>query len=783
MAPPVRVPVRTEVIESALRGGEPARSLAQNCTERRIAAEAGLVAARAEAPKIIVAFRERTGGLEKQEKELCDDLETISDALDDLVASSEKSAAQAAVAKQKLNSLDELAVLLGPFLSVSKALEDAESAETRTVAELQETLSSLDRASKIASESANKQLRDHLPTLQDRTREITSMMEFRFLDLVTITENRVSVAPGAASGKGSASSPANALANAGLLFEALQGVVGKLESHDVAKGLRSATVFVSSGGEGDTAASVEWHVGADSGGELLEFDLDDLEDISDDDVDAMTAALDIANAAARAVRLFDLIRNYAIGEAHSEALARAFHPWLERHIIPPDVVLSSLREEHKDTGVPPEALRERILATSATARVLQSAFQARGADSSAFVVRVDTSTMESAVASECRGMTVLAARKAIGTFADARHDATKVTACPLASHEYVQPSERTPDFFPPCMVSRAAAVVLDVFLKTRTDALQALAGGSRVIGEALLSSAYECVDAYRTDVPLQHGEEMRGSLRLKSLYYNDCMTLKHACLQAAEIDKHEFHKGDAANGMNSVSAEGPHTDVASTLDALARAAESTMTSMRRSAEKGLMDNLNSACRNGGIGASGTLTRIQRSSALAAAHNAIRELVLVFAELVPLELAELAAASMCDMFLRTLCDAVLALDEIMPDACEQIDDILHDAVDKVRKLMVQVAGMERLRQGGATPDVVIRLGKSLRRAEAYRHVLSARMEDIVRSFRDGKYGDAIDRETVEAFLLKIFEDTPLRATFISELDLSKEQEKAEWGDDW
>lgn len=773
-----RVTVQTEVLEAALRGGEPARVLSQRCSERRASAESALVEALKSAPTLLADTRARSNSLLKEKGELVDELDALSASLDDLVGSSERITATALVTSEKLVALDALLHFLEPLRIVSAAIHAAEAGKQRDIVGLQECLAGLENATRVASESDFAEVRGFLPQLQDHVSETVAMMQFRFLDLVTVTEGAVSVqrrGTTAETGK----SPADALAKAGLLEEALGGIVAELKKKSVAKGLRAAPVFsVVDGGNAKRAGgkgsldgpSIAWEVSGSSDFELLEF-AEDLDEVPEHDTDAMAEALDISNAASRAIALFDLLRDNITGDAHSATLASILLPWIVKEIVPVSSVLTSVRAEYADDGVPPEALKLRVLALSASARVLQGAMQSRGADPSCFVIDINTSEIERDVAGECRAQAVLSARRAIGSFADARHNVSQMMPCPLSAQEYTPQKNREADYFPPCLVSLAATAVLDVFSRTRTDAMQAMSSRSTVIGHALLSAAYECVDAYRVDVPLQHGDDMRGSLRLKALYYNDCMMLKHACQRADEMDRAQNGGGESSDGsygMQQVYA------------GLSKAAESVMMSMRRTAEKGLMDNINSACRNGALGAYGTLVRIQRASALMAAYNAIRELVEVFADLIPTEIAEMAGASLCEKYIRKLCDAIAELEEILPNGCDQIDAILDDATSKTDSLMRLVSGMNQLRGNGDKPEIVLRLEKTRRRAEAYRHVVTARMEEIVGRFRDGKYEDGIDRAQVEMFLLKIFEDTPLRASFIRDLGVSTEAEADEWG---
>lgn len=779
--------VSTEVLDTALRGGEPARALALQCAERRQKAHEALLQAVQEAPGAVCETRSRLQDLIAEGSSISRELDELSALMDESTMQERDLLEKTRLAEEKIQALDDLALHLAPFVLVSNAVHNAEHVELMDIQGLSKALEAVEHATSVASHGSNSQLRNMVPNLQDKVSEITSLMQFRFLDLVSISQNRISIncSSGAMDAQ-IAVSPARTLARAGLLDEALRGIVKRLVSNKVAEKLRSAVIFFASSASSSEGPALEWSDGDESDGELLEFDLDDLEDVAERDIDNMTNALDIANTASRAIAIFDLLRDNLVGKAYSSQLAMAVRSWLADRVLPAQVVLTSLRPRYQHTGVPSNCLHGRILAASSAAKVLEAALHSRGADPSHFQLKLDISSVENAVAAEVRGQALLAARRAIGAFPDARRDPSKMIPCPLSASAYVPREDRTQDYFPPCMVSQAAATVLDAFSSTRTDALLALSGGSMLIGNTLMTAAYECADAYRADVPLQHGDDLRGSLRLKSLYYNDCMMLKYACQKAIEMDSEQFDSSSDANKQQRerhtpLSSSGSKDKLNITLT-LGKTAESVMVSLRQSAEKSLMDNLNSACRNGALGAYGTLVRIQRSSALMAAYNSIRELVAVFAEVMSIDIAEIAAASLCEKYLTKLCDAVLELSEILPDGCTQIEDILDDALAKTATLMKSARLSDSLQPRVSEPEIVTRLEWARQRALAYKHIVSARMEDIVSHYREGKYGSTVDKSQVESFILKIFEDTPLRATFISDLDITKEAEEQEW-EDW
>ena len=253
-------------------------------------------------------------------------------------------------------------------------------------------------------------------------------------------------------------------------------------------------------------------------------------------------------------------------------------------------------------------------------------------------------------------------------------------------------------------------------------------------------------------------------MRLKALYYNDCMMFAHTCRMSA-----------ASQQSNTLIEEA---------EKLEEAANKAMMVVRRTAEQRLIENLNAACRNGALGAYGALTRIQRGSALSAAFSAMREVVSVFVDVVPTELAEVAGGRLIDMYISRLCNEVVALPEISAEGCEQITEILDEANKNVEYLLGLVKGMDVLRAGAPPPEIISKVRLGLQRMHAIREILNARMEDITISFRSGNYEGLISRAEVEHFIRGIFEDTPLRTSFIQDLDVTLKEEEGEWeNNDW
>lgn len=752
--------VATKILDEALRGGEPARQLEERCTSRLKAAEAAVEAAVSTAPEFLAETRDRHELLVAGAASLHTELEMLGESLDDITESSRQLVQRAKLEAMKKDALDDLSIAVVPFIEVADALEVSDEIGKLDFAQLQEAHAVLEAAIATAVESRRPQLIRMVSELEERADAATAMMKSRYMDTFEIRPQSI-IARGKSVATGSSQlaeigAASAALAKGGLLQDAIKAIVSELLRNRVADGISTATVFFQS--ETASGSTLEWTVGSDSSAELLEFDLDDIETLSDAEIDGMSEQLDISNAVARALKIYDVLRENVVGIDYSRELASTMHSWFADHVLPSSVVLTSKRDQYKKTGVPRDALRSRVTAASASAKALQLAVRARGATSFVFVVEMDE--LEMKVGAECRAQAVLSARRAISTFFNARHDDNEMVECPIAADRYIPRAQRPRHYFAPCLVTRTAIGVHDVFLSTRKDAVNALQGGSVGIGNAMNAAAVECLRAYREDIPVQHGDDLRASLRLKALYYNDCMMFAHS-------------------GRMSAVTSGSTLELTAEISNLEEAALKTMTVVRRTAEQRLMENLKAACRNGTLGAYGTLTRIQRSSALSAAFNAMREVVSVFADVVPTEIAEVAAGRLLEKYLTLLCNEVVALPEISADGCDQINAILTDADRNVDSLMDLVKGMNIVRAGAPPPDVINQMRKAQKRLHMTRQILSARMEDIATAFRSGKYEGLISRQEVEHFIRAIFEDTPLRASFIQDLDVSLEQETGEW----
>lgn len=745
--------VATEILDVALRGGEAARVLEQKSLTRLNHAESQAKHALQTAPDVLANVKTEHETLLANVANVNTMIDMLAESLEEITSRTRQMSERSRADVNKKHALDELAIELAPFVLVADVLNASDDFVAASFSNLQKMRVQLHNAIPVALSSPYSQLNQRVTDLEQKVDEITAMMKIRYMDFFVLQPAAITIR-----GPSSLSISASAiLAEAAMLEDALQSIYTELLRSKVAESLSQCNVFFSS--IDDDTFRLEWSTGDDPSAELLEFDPDDLDTISEDDIDLMSDHLDISNTAARALKVYDLFRDQVTGPDYSRQLAKVLQPWFSDHILPSSVISQSFRVANRGP-IPPELLRSRIMVVTVCSKVLRAAMHARGATS--FQLNLDIEALEETVGAESRAQAVLLARRAISSFSDARHDDSAMVECPLSANSYIPRLERLPDYFPSCLVTHTAVTVHNIFLATRADCKKALRSGSSRIACALNAAAVECLRAYRVDIPIQHSSEISNSLRLKSLYYNDCLMFAHSC-------RHSVLGSEVSNGIKGE------------IRLLEEAANKVMKIIRRTAEHRLVENLRAACRNGSLGAYGTLTRIQRRSALSGAVNAMREVVDVFAEVIATELAEIAGATLLDKYLSTLLNETVALPEISADGCEQIDGILQEADNNVTSLMSFAKSMEQLRNGISPPDIVLQLRKSRKRLASIVEIMNARMESISTAYRSGKYYGLLSREEVEHFLRAIFEDTPLRSSFISDLDVSLEQESGEWGD--
>lgn len=751
--------VNIEVLEEALRGGEQARILEEKCRNHLAIVEETVRQVVDTAPDFIESTRSQHQVHLSEAEALVTQLEMLGESLDDITRSYHEMLQRTERETARRKALDDLASTIEPFVHVADALNRSENISNFSFQQLEATLATLQSAMHIAVQSNWSVLKRSIPELEERSDQVKVTMKSRYMDLFEICPNSIMAKLRTSDGTEiNAEAASKSMSNVDLLKDAIENIVSELLRRDVATSLARATVCFEN--ETDSAYVMEWSEGTDDSGELLEFDLDDLEASTDSEVDAMTDNLDIGNAAARALKVYDVLRLKVFGETFSRDLAFALQSWLCNHVLASSVVLATRRTvSNMPKEMASNALHSRVAAVSASARAIQAAIRARGVPS--FVLIVEMDALESKVGSECRAQAVLRTRRAIATFAAAAHDNDEIVECPISADRYIPQEKRPPEYFAPCLVTRTAIAVHDAFLSTRRDAVNAARGGSLGIAAAMNAAALECLRAYREDVPVQYSDELRASLRLKALYFTDCTMFAHSCKLSVEEGAPEA------------------SDFMEEFESLEAAAQKAMISVRRTAERRLDENLDAACRNGALGAYGTLTRIQRSSALSAAFHAMREVVSVFAQIVPTELAEIAACRLLEKYLSKLCREVVQLPEISAEGCSQIDGILRDADRNVAILMKLVNSMEVVRAGALPPPAVQQMRTIVARVHAIREILNAKMEEIVTSYQSGKFDGLVSRQEVEHFIRAIFEDSELRASFITTLDTRSQQETSDW----
>lgn len=758
------------ILEEALRGGDQARLLEQRSRAQLQQAQQQVDKTISSTPAFLRETRKQHTGHVSETRDIEAQLDVLGDSLDNLMRNSRAMIEETQRQNDKNKALQSLSALLQPYVQIADALNASDSLTNLSFAELESCYALLQGAIKVAKCHTHILGIKHVfVELEERLDQIKVTMKSLFLNMYEIKRDCIVIKQSDAQQIAAVS---KSLANIDLLTDIIDDLVGQLQSHNVAVAISCATDCVEQQ-LGDQYI-IKWSTSTDNvtDSELLEFDLDDIDTATDNEIDSMTDNLDIGNAAARALRIYDVLRLKLVGEPYSRELAFALQSWFCNHVLPSTVVLSSRRDGGANSTTssvsdnPNDKLHTRVAAVSAAARSIQSAIRMRGVPS--FVLIVEMDALEAKVGSECRAQIILRTRTAIASFAQAAHDNSEVLSCPLSSTSYVPPEQRDKNYFSPCLITRTGLQIYEIFRSTRADAKQAGRGGSQGIANVMNLAAVECLRKYREDIPVQFMDELRSSLRLKALYYTDCTLFLHALSSETEDG-------------------GPDTKAfEEELQEVSNAANRAMGSIRRTAERRLDENLNTACKNGSLGTYGTLTRIQRNSSLSAAFHSMKEVISVFAQFVPTELAEVAAGRLLDRYLSKLCEEIVKLPEISAEACEQIDAILRDAGTNVSALMELVKSMEQVRAecGGYPPPSVVHMRETLKRADTIRFILNSRMEDIATSFRQGHYEGLITRQEVEHLIVAIFEDTPLRATFIADLDVSLAKETGDWNNtDW
>lgn len=752
--------VKVQILDEALKGGEPARLLLERSTARRISAQKALSGELSTCSSYITESRSHMIEKQRELKELKGELDMMEESLQDLKGTSVDITRRAEEATVSMKVLQEVETALKPFLKVGDALQASSSMVNMTMNELQEMKVALKEALGVCQEAEFPILKEAKNVLQERLSGISTCMKDRFLELVEIKTDCIVVETSTMS-KAERKAAIVALYHEGLLEKACRAIIARFRSENVASGIRNAKEFVAV----EDGNGWKWTGGREGTNnvDLLEFDLDDLDEIDEDDVDVMTGAPSMPNAAARALKIFDLLRNKLVGAEFSGILANAMQSWISSELLPPSAILS---QDPSAGNASTDSLRMHIRAMSAAAYVLQTSFRLRGAPDS-FKVSVNSEAIESKVGAECRAQVLLSARREIAKFAAARHSNDAFAPCPISSPNIPEES-RGPAWFPFCIVSQSAVSIMKLCERVWNDAREAMPSESDVMFNTLTSAARDAMEAYGEDVPLQHSDELRGSLRLKVLFYNDCMMLGHLCQRQAGSDSFQNAPEIVGEDLRNTGVE---------LQSIAR---NTLAAVSNAVQQALMENMDGACRNGTLCAYGTIVRIQRNNSLSAARNVIRELASTFSSFAPAEVAISTAANMCTIYLNRFCDELLLLDEIGEPECRILNDTLSDACENVEALMTMATNgvtSQGFVGGRSLEPVMGDLDRAQRRVSAFREVLDSRMVHIVSSFRARKYDGLIDREAIEKLIRAIFEDSPRRESSIKELDLVAEEPQA------
>jgi len=638
--------------------------------------------------------------------------------------------------------------------------------------------------------------------LDARAREAGADLAAAFETLLVVRSGGVDLHPGGA--------VADALASVGGLPAALAAAADRLRAGRVAGALRSATAFYDAdGGGGDVR--YEWVLpprgapppaAAAQGGPPpppLEWEPADRGrsdgHVSVDEWAAMAAEPAVANACARSLRLLDATVAVVLGGGHGRPAVDAWTGWALNEFFAPRAVL----------GRSPDGLARRVTAAAAASRVLEAALGARrvaARDAAAaadgggggggaigggggggggeeeeedLTLAVQPGVLEAQIAGELRAQALLDARRSVTRFADVAAALSGGDAPPTGALVPIPDAlvRGAPDLAR-LRYSAAAAGVRDVAARTARAAVAATRSGSAVVGAALASAAADALAAPGRDVPLQFADDLGGgtaaALRLAAVHHVDCRALAATATALAAAASPTVPTAAAALGGAAAS--------------LAAAADAAVAGALADAVGGITAGV--AAAGGGaadLGAYGTLAGLARAAGLRAATTALRSPVAAWAGVAPPPTVRALAAALGAAYLHALADATRACRDISEAACDVLTGVLQDALGAASGVMEGVPDAP----GGAVASAAVppplagagaAYTAAVARAGAVVRVLNARMEDIVGAYRAGQYGDALTRADVEAYVMAIFEDSPLRAQFLADLDAPEED-----GDDW
>ena len=245
-----------------------------------------------------------------------------------------------------------------------------------------------------------------------------------------------------------------------------------------------------------------------------------------------------------------------------------------------------------------------------SSRVSERALRARG--SPEFKLTADRHTLENTVGATCSADALAAATRVTTTFPDADHHVSVIVKYPLSGQVYLPRSSRPPEYFPPCMVSQCAATGLVVFDGTGPDAIDSVKRVLTGIGAALDCASVEILRFYAQDVQADYRSEVHRSYGLMSLHYDNCIMFGHACKLL--LNKLGHRTVVKSYKLRIVASQ------------FKLAALEWTKQIRLAAERKLRSSLDRTSRNGGLGAYGTLTRLQYGTALMSANSSLNQVI-------------------------------------------------------------------------------------------------------------------------------------------------------------
>lgn len=420
--------------------------------------------------------------------------------------------------KETAATLRELSLQFTALMRIGDVLKRSEMLETvEDIGGLEFTLRELDDAREFCFAGDAAIFKRAEQELAQRQEDTSLALRNHLVDAVVVTASAMEV-------RSCHSAVADTLSRVGILDDALEEIIHAVNNcPDVLWAIRKAEAFDSY--EGGDAITLEWTrhrtYPYDFAGSVQLVGKAAEPGVASE----LVAVPDIANIGARVDMLYTALVDHVLGGRESEfapKLASLLWQWLRDKLFLPTLVLGS--DGRSSTAVvPASTLQKRAHATFYLSQWIPELLGITVDDP----VFVDVGVVEKNVALELRSEVLLRTRRAVNDFV--LDDEDHVLLAPIAS-PWRPKERRNAAWFPSCLVTRTAVLVMEVVQRACADASSlATEDGEEdlPLPAALLGASKEALEAYRGDVPILHQQALARSLKLRCLYHNDCLMLAH----------------------------------------------------------------------------------------------------------------------------------------------------------------------------------------------------------------------------------------------------------------